>query len=49
MMGDEEDTDITWLLSCWASNGFPDINHMLKRINQLAFQQTSSSGDRNLA
>jgi hypothetical protein len=49
MMGNEEDTDITWLLSCWASKGFPDINQMLDRINQLAFQQTSSSGDRNLA
>ena len=49
MMGNEEDTDITWLLSCWASKGFPDINQMLNRINQLAFQQTSSSGDRNLA
>ena len=49
MMGNKDDTDITWLLSCWASKGFPEINQILGRINQLAFQQTSSSGDRNLA
>ena len=49
LIGQKHQTDITWLLSCWASNGFPNINHMLKRINELAFQQTSSSGDRNLA
>jgi hypothetical protein len=49
MTGNKRHTDITWLLSCWASKGFPDINNTLNRINQLAFQQTSSSGDRNLA
>jgi hypothetical protein len=49
LIGQKHQTDITWLLSCWASKGFPNINHMLKRINELAFQQTSSSGDRNLA
>ena len=49
MMGNKWHGDINFLLSCWASKGFPDINNTLNRINQLAFQQTSSSGDRNLA
>ena len=49
MMGNKSHGDIDFLLSCWASKGFPDINQTLNRINQLAFQQTSSSGDRNLA
>ena len=49
LMGQKKHTDINWLLGCWASKGFPNINHMLKRMNELAFQQTSSSGDKNLA
>ena len=49
LMGQKEHTDVDWLLSCWASKGFPEINQVLGRINQLALQQTSSSGDRNLA
>jgi hypothetical protein len=49
LIGQKNQQDIYWLLNCWASKGFPDINQMLDRINQLAFQQTSSSGDRNLA
>jgi hypothetical protein len=49
LMGQKEHTDIDWLLSCWASKGFPEINQVLGRINQLALQQTSSSGDKNLA
>jgi len=49
LMGQKKHTDINWLLGCWASKGFPEINQVLGRINQLALQQTSSSGDKNLA
>ena len=32
----------TFLLFCWATKGFPDINIMLSNINQLAMQQSNN-------
>ena len=40
---DELLTDFHWLLLCWAEKGFPDINQMLQKINQLALQQNTKS------
>lgn len=39
----KHNTDISWVLLCWAQNGFPDINQMLNKINQLAFNQNKKS------
>ena len=32
-------TNITWVLLCWAHRNFPDINEMLDEINALAIKQ----------
>jgi hypothetical protein len=32
-------TNIIWLLLCWAHRNFPDINEMLDEINALAVNQ----------
>jgi hypothetical protein len=37
------DTDISWVLMCWAKNDFPDINQMLNKMNQLAFNQNKKN------
>jgi hypothetical protein len=37
---EKHNTDVTWLLLCWASNGFKDIRLFLSDINKLAFQDT---------
>ena len=42
-------TDISWLLLCWALNGFPDINIMLNKINQLAYQDTKQNNNTRIA
>lgn len=31
-----EDADLYWYIHCWASKGFPDINQLLNRTNELA-------------
>jgi hypothetical protein len=36
-------TDVSWVLRCWALSGFPDINNLLNKINQLAYQQTGNN------
>jgi hypothetical protein len=41
--GEKNQTDIFWILSCWALNGFGDINLMLNKMNQLAFQNTKNN------
>ena len=28
----KKNTDISWILLCWAKNGFPDLNKMINRI-----------------
>ena len=42
-------TDIGWVLLCWALNGFPDINIMLNKINQLAYQDTKQNNNTRIA
>ncbi len=49
MTGEKSDDDINYILRCWISKGFPNFQQMINKMNQLALQQTSSSGDRNLA
>jgi hypothetical protein len=43
--GDKHHTDIYWLLSCWALNGFSDINTLINKMNQLAYQDFKSNKD----
>jgi hypothetical protein len=38
--GEIRQTDMSWILMCWASKGFKDINLFLSDINKLAFQDT---------
>ena len=40
---DKYQTDIYWVLSCWALNGFPYINIMLSKINNLAYQDNNNT------
>ena len=47
--GEKDNTDIYWLLSCWALNGFPDLGGMLNKMNQLAYQNTSKDSKTKLA
>jgi hypothetical protein len=42
-------TDVYWLMSCWALNGFKDINGLLTKMNDLAYQETGSNNTSNLA
>jgi hypothetical protein len=42
-------TDIAWILYCWALNNFPDINVMLNKINQLAYQNTKQNNDTRIS
>lgn len=37
---EKRNTDMSWILMCWAKNDFPDINIMLNKINQLAKNQS---------
>ena len=32
--------NVAWVLKCWALRNFPDLNGMLNKINQLAYQNT---------
>jgi len=32
--------DVYWVLKCWALRGFPDLDEMLNKMNQLAYQNT---------
>ncbi len=45
----ETHTDVYWLMLCWALTGFKDINELLNRMNDLAYQETGSDNTRNLA
>lgn len=42
-------TDITWIILCWAKNGFPDLNTMINRINALAVNNTGTNRGPNVA
>jgi hypothetical protein len=41
--GEKDHTDVSWMLACWALKGFPDLNGMLNKINDLAYQNTNSN------
>ena len=41
--------DATFLIRCWALNGYIDIQEWIGKMNLLALNKPSSSGDRNLA
>jgi len=38
-------TDAFWLLTCWALNGFEDLNKFTNRLNDLAYQKTGNPND----
>ena len=42
-------TDISWIILCWATNGFPDLNKMINRINTLAVNNTGTNRGPNVA
>jgi hypothetical protein len=42
-------TDIDWILYCWALKGFGDINVMLNKMNNLAYQNTGKDSETKLA
>jgi len=41
-------TDIDWILLCWASKGFKDINLFLSDLNKLAYQETNQTDNTRL-
>jgi hypothetical protein len=45
--GEKDHTDVGWILDCWALSGFPDLNGMLNKMNQLAYQNTNQNNDSN--
>ena len=46
---EKTNTNATWLIICWALNGYIDIQEWIGKMNLLALNKQSSSGDRNLA
>lgn len=34
--GQKDHGDVSWYLMCWVKKGFPDINHLLNKTNELA-------------
>ena len=45
----ETNNDISWIILCWATNGFPDLNKMINRINTLAVNNTGTKRGTNVA
>jgi len=45
--GNKEDTNVSFILYCWALRGFPDLNGMLNKMNQLAYQNTNQNNNNN--
>jgi hypothetical protein len=45
--GEKNHTDVSWVLYCWALKGFPDLNGMLNKINDLAYQKTNQNNNSN--
>jgi len=43
------DGQIYWVLCCWALSGYQDINIMINKINQLAYQDTKQNNDTQIA
>ena len=40
---EKDNIDIMWFLSCWVKKGFPNLENLLNRINQLAVNKTKTS------
>ena len=47
--GKKKNTDISWIILCWAKNGFPNLNKMINRINTLAVNNTGTNRGPNVA
>ena len=45
--GEKNHTDVDWILFCWALRGFSDLNGMLNKMNQLAYQKTNQNNNSN--
>jgi len=43
--GEKDHTDVSWILTCWALRGFPDLNGMLNKMNQLAYQNANQNNN----
>ena len=43
--GNKEDTNVSFILYCWALRGFPDLNGMLNKMNQLAYQNANQNNN----
>lgn len=41
--------DISWIILCWATNGFPNLYNMINRINTLAVNNTGTNRGPNVA
>jgi hypothetical protein len=41
--------DISWIILCWATNGFPNLYKMINRINTLAVNNTGTNRGPNVA
>jgi len=39
---DKDDINVYWYLVCWAHRQFPDLNKMMEKINELAFEYENS-------
>lgn len=46
--GEKEQVDIAFILYCWALKGFGDINVMLNKMNNLAYQNTGKDSETKL-
>ena len=46
--GKKHHGDISWILMCWASKGFKDINLFLSDLNKLAYQETNQRDNTRL-
>ena len=46
--GKKHHGDISWILMCWASKGFKDINLFLSDLNKLAYQETNQTDNTRL-
>ena len=47
--GKKRHTDISWIILCWAKNGFPDLNKMINKINALAVNPIGTKRSTNKA
>ena len=41
--GSKQNTDVGWIIGCWALNKFPDLQTMLNKLNRLALDTETNS------